>query len=96
VKLLTFPAHHAVGRVLAHYGVEDFVVWYNTEHLHSAIGFVTPDDRHVGKDEAILAKRRRIYEAARKRNPERWTGKTRNWERVEIVTLNPQREKSAA
>ncbi len=76
--------------------VEDFVGWYNTEHLHSAIGFVTPEDRHTGKDEAILAKRRRVYEAARKRNPERWTGETRNWKRVEIVKLNPEREKSAA
>jgi len=37
-----------------------------------------------------------IAEAARKRNPERWAGKTRNWERVEIVTLNTEREKSAA
>jgi putative transposase len=76
--------------------VEDFVAWYNTEHLHSAIGFVTPEDRHTGKDEAILAKRRRIYEAARKRKPERWAGKIRNWERVEIVKLNPEREKAAA
>ena len=25
-----------------------FVRWYNTEHLHSAIRFVTPDDRHFG------------------------------------------------
>jgi putative transposase len=76
--------------------VEDFVAWYNTEHLHSAIGFVTPEDRHAGKDEAILAKRRRIYEAARKRKPERWACKIRNWERVEIVKLNPEREKAAA
>ena len=76
--------------------VEDFVAWYNTEHLHSAINFVTPYDRHTGKDEAILAGRQEVYEAARKRNPQRWSGKTRNWERVEIVMLNPEREKVAA
>jgi transposase InsO family protein len=76
--------------------VEDFVAWYNTEHLHSAINFVTPHDRHTGKDEAILAGRQEVYEAARKRNPQRWSGKTRNWERVEVVTLNPEREKVAA
>jgi transposase InsO family protein len=76
--------------------IEDFVAWYNTEHLHSAINFVTPDDRHTGRDEAALAKRKRVYEAARKRNPERWSGKTRNWERVDVVKLNPAKEKVTA
>jgi putative transposase len=80
----------------ARHWVEDFVIWYNTEHLHSAISFVTPDDRHAGEDEAILVERQEIYEAARKRNPERWSGNTRSWERVEVVKLNPEREKSAA
>ena len=75
--------------------VEDFVAWYNTEHLHSAIGFVTPADRHTGTDEAILTARQRVYETARKRHPERWTGKTRNWERVEVVKLNPEKESEA-
>ena len=76
--------------------VEDFVTWYNTEHLHSAIHFVTPEDRHTGKDKAILADRQKVYEAARKRNPQRWSGKTRNWERIEIVRLNPEKKKEAA
>ena len=76
--------------------VEDFVTWYNTEHLHSAISFVTPEDRHTGKDHAALAKRKRIYEAARKRHPERWSGKTRNWEHIDVVRLNPEKEKAAA
>jgi putative transposase len=76
--------------------VEGFVAWYNTEHLHSAIGFVTPEDRHAGQDKRVLAERQRIYAAARTRNPERWSGKIRAWEHVEVVTLNPEREKSAA
>jgi putative transposase len=76
--------------------VEGFVAWYNTEHLHSAIGFVTPEDRHIGQDKRVLAARQRIYAAARRRNPERWSGKVRAWEHVEVVKLNPQREKSAA
>lgn len=69
--------------------VADFVAWYNFEHLHSAIGFVTPDDRHAGRDVEILANRRKVYERARQRRPERWTGAVRNWDRVESVTLNP-------
>ena len=76
--------------------VQDFVAWYNTEHLHSAIGFVTPSDRHAGRDRDLLAARQQTYEAARKRNPERWAGNTRSWEHVEVVKLNPEREKSAA
>lgn len=69
--------------------VEAFVTWYNTEHLHSAIGYVTPEDRHTGRDVEILAKRRRVYERARQLHPERWSQAVRKWERVEEVTLNP-------
>jgi len=69
--------------------VAGFVRWYNTEHLHSAIRFVTPDDRHFGRDREILAQRRRVYEKARKRHPERWTGNIRNWEPIGAVILNP-------
>lgn len=72
--------------------VASFVTWYNEEHLHSAIGFVTPQDRHAGRDKAILAKRREVYEKARQRHPERWSGNARNWERVEVVRLNPDAE----
>ena len=68
--------------------VEDFVRWYNTEHLHSAIRYVTPDDRHAGRDGAILAKRRHVYGTAKKRTPRRWSGDTRNWKPVGDVALN--------
>lgn len=76
--------------------VADFVTWYNTEHLHSGIGFVTPHDRHEGNDIRILAARRQTYHAARKRHPERWSGDTRTWGRDENVMLNPARDKAAA
>ncbi len=66
--------------------------WYNTEHLHSAIRFVTPEERHSGKERKILENRKAVYERARKRNPERWSGKTRDWNPVEIVRLNPDME----
>jgi hypothetical protein len=70
--------------------VHGFVDWYNTEHLHSGIRFVTPDDRHFGRDKAILAKRCSLYEKARQQNPNRWSRNTRNWEPVETVYLNPE------
>jgi transposase InsO family protein len=71
--------------------VAAFVRWYNTEHLHSSIRFVTPEDRHSGRDLEILEIRQAVYEQARARHPERWTGNTRNWDPIKEVTLNPDR-----
>lgn len=69
--------------------VEKFVQWYNHEHLHSSINFVTPGDRHTGKDVELLQKRDEVYKKAQLKYPERWTGKTRNWAHTKTVTLNP-------
>lgn len=72
-----------------------FVNWYNTEHFHSGIRFVTPEDRHTGKDIMILENRHRIYQEAQLRHPERWTGKTRNWNpAIEVVLKKFKRLKS--
>ena len=68
--------------------VAGFVRWYNEEHLHSEISFVTPSDRHAGRDIAILKNRAEVYEQARKKNPNRWSGKTRNWTAPKTVVLN--------
>ena len=70
--------------------VTRFVVWYNSEHRHSAIRYVTPDERHSGADIAILARRHALYQRARGRRPERWPRQTRNWTPIGIVVLNPE------
>jgi transposase InsO family protein len=72
--------------------VAGFVTWYNTCHLHSAIRFVTPDDRHFGREQEVLARRRATYEKARQRHPERWSGAIRDWSPVGTVYLNPNTE----
>jgi len=69
--------------------VTKFVAWYNDDHQHSGIRFVTPSERHDGRETAILAHRHRIYLAARARHPRRWARQTRNWEPVTTVRLNP-------
>lgn len=69
--------------------VTRFVRWYNTEHRHSAIKFVTPAQRHAGLDIELLTARKAVYDAARDANPLRWTGATRNWSVVKEVHLNP-------
>lgn len=70
--------------------VDSFVTWYNFEHLHSSIGYVTPDQRHSGAAKAILAKRRKVYEAAQQRRPERWRSNIRRWDSPDVVYLNPE------
>jgi putative transposase len=69
--------------------------WFNHEHRHSAIHFVTPEQRHTGADDAILAHRQEVYEQARARHPKRWSGQTRNWQRKSEVHLNPHRVEQA-
>lgn len=69
--------------------VAAFVRWYNTRHLHSAIRFVTPEDRHAGRETRILDGRREVYERARRRRPERWAKGIRNWAPLGNVKLNP-------
>jgi hypothetical protein len=69
-----------------------FVHWYNHEHHHSGIQYVTPAERHAGQDRALLARRHALYQQARERNPRRWSGQTRNWTPMAAVTLNPERD----
>lgn len=68
--------------------VATFLQWYNHEHLHSGIRFTTPASRHTGTDTAMLHNRVRVYQAAQRTHPARWSGATRNWTRIARVTLN--------
>ena len=70
-----------------------FVTWYNNEHCHSGIKFVTPAQRHRGEDHVILEKRHQVYEAAKRDMPKRWNNRsTRNWQPINEVWLNPPKE----
>lgn len=72
--------------------VRSFAHWYNNEHRHSRIKFVTPAQRHRGEDKAILRNRSGVYVSAKSKHPERWSGYTRNWDPVGAVTLNPEKD----
>lgn len=69
-----------------------FVHWYNVDHRHSGIRYVSPQQRHAGEDRAILAARHDLYLQAQQRHPARWSGNTRNWSPIGVVTLNPERD----
>ncbi|MEZ9561094.1 integrase core domain-containing protein [Vibrio splendidus] len=60
--------------------VEAFVLWYNTEHKHSKLNYVTPSDRHNGKDQEILNHRAKVLLTAKELNSQRWP--------VDIRTVN--------
>ena len=67
-----------------------FVNWYNYEHKHSGISFVSPDERHKGQDKNLLNNRKSVYTKAMQLNPRRWAQKKiRCWEHVNEVYLNP-------
>ena len=72
--------------------VKGFVEWYNNEHYHSGINFVTPNTRHNGAAYKIMEKRKKVYKAAKEAHLERWTRETRSWELPDIVALNPTEE----
>lgn len=84
-----YPRRPFATLLTARQWVSAFVQWYNHAHRHSAIRFVTPAERHAGLDHALLKQRIHVYEAAKARHPERWSGNTRNWQPVRIVHLNP-------
>ena len=71
--------------------VQKFVEWYNEEHRHSALRYVTPNERHEGKAVALLQARDDLYQSAKAANPSRWSGETRNWQLADAVYLNPER-----
>jgi transposase InsO family protein len=85
-----FPARPFASLQAARAWVEAFVAWYNEEHRHSGIEYVTPNQRHTGQHVAVLEKRQRVYEAAKRRHPNRWGSRpTRNWTPTREVYLNP-------
>ncbi len=69
-----------------------FVTWYNHEHRHSGIRYVSPAERHAGHDHNILDRRHLLYQEAQAANPQRWARHTRNWQPIGAVTLNPERD----
>ncbi|AER57637.1 integrase catalytic subunit [Pseudoxanthomonas spadix BD-a59] len=67
-----------------------FVHWYNVEY-RSGIGDVSPQQRHAGQDVALLQARHALYRQARQVNPG-WSGRTRNWDPIDAVALNPEKK----
>ncbi len=76
--------------------VDKFVEWYNNEHRHSKINFVTPNQRHSNEHIEILKKRTDTYNKAKERKPERWSKNTRVWNGIKEVFLKKGNHKKIA
>lgn len=87
-----FPAKGFADLEHARSWVSQFVRWYNHDHRHSGIRYVSPAQRHAGEDQPILAARHQLYTRAKAANPRRWSRNTRNWTPIAAVTLNPERD----
>lgn len=71
----------------------DFIEWYNNHHLHSAIGYVTPNQKRTGKHNRIYKKRNNTLSKAKIKYPERWgSRKTKEWTVDNNVILNKDKE----
>ncbi|MFO7736440.1 MAG: IS3 family transposase [bacterium] len=71
----------------------NFVNWYNTEHRHSALDYVTPHEKRFGKAEKIYAKRNKLMQQIREENPEIWGKRNaKRWGGPDAVFLNPEKD----
>ena len=84
-----YPKKPFVSREKAQAWVDRFVRWYNEEHRHSALNWITPMARHTGEEQRLLRRRGRTYCKARQRNPARWSRGIKNCEPAPAVILNP-------
>lgn len=83
-----YPGHF-VNIASARKWFADFIDFYNTKHLHSGIGYVTPFQKHSGQDIAIFEKRQKTLNKAAKLHPNRFVNGPRKMTPNErSVTLN--------
>jgi putative transposase len=67
-----------------------FFPWYNHEHHHSALRYLTPAVVHHGRAEQVLAERHRVLTAAYLERPERFVNGPPRLERLpKAVWINP-------
>jgi putative transposase len=72
--------------------VNRFVSWYNEQHRHCALNWLTPMARHTGAERELLHRRKDTYLKAQQRRPQRWSRGIRNGSPAPAVTLNPRRK----
>ncbi|MCP4202274.1 MAG: IS3 family transposase [bacterium] len=70
-----------------------FLGWYNTDHRHSSLAYLTPADVHYGRADQILQQRAGVLRAAFETNPQRFKGRMPSPGKLpEAVWINPPKE----
>lgn len=87
----SFPSKGFIDITESRQWVLKLVHWYNTDHHHSGLNFLTPSQRHNGQSDAVFQTRKLVYEAAKSKNPDRWAKNIRNWTLPNQVWLNPEK-----
>jgi len=74
----------------------DFFTWYNTQHHHSALGWLRPEDVHYGRGPQRVETRQRVLDIAYKVHPERFVRQAPQAPQLpEAVWINPPARKTA-
>ena len=74
---------------------DTFFKWYNNEHHHTAIGLLTPNDRHAGNGHTINTARQTVLNNAYRAHPERFpNGHPHPPHQPARVWINPNQIKS--
>lgn len=73
----------------AQYWCADFIDWYNNRHLHSSISYVTPNQKHTGEADIIIAARNEVKRLAYEAKRNRWSGSLALIYNPQTVILNP-------
>lgn len=68
--------------------ITKFVDWYNNEHLHGSLDFLTPHQVHFGLGEKIQEERNSVLAIQRKNNPERFGSRYRKFRVPKVVELH--------
>jgi transposase InsO family protein len=88
---LSYPVRRFRDLLSVRAWVDGFVEWYNAEHRHSGIKYVTPNQRHYGEADAICSVRQQTYEQAPHQHPRRWARPPRDWSQPKVVRVNHPR-----
>lgn len=66
-----------------------FVDSYNTNHSHSGLNFITPQQVRSGQYESIVVNRNKVMMEAKSKNPQRWSSMVKQLPEKHVVVLNP-------
>jgi len=72
-----------------------YFYWYNNDHFHSGIHWLTPESVHSGRGDSILEKRHQVLMNAYNENPIRFNYRVPRRKTLKPAYINPPKETSS-